>query len=132
MAAAFMRVLCEHCSAEFDAPYWRSGSDFACPACSGTVRLDRAHIRSSAAAGTGYEVTFSDFVSLVTDEHYRPTILPLLRAWFGVELAEEVNEVRFRDADGDLYAALDVHARVQADPALQQTLYRHAMTLWHG
>jgi hypothetical protein len=126
-----MRVFCDNCLTEFEVPYWRLGSVVRCPACSQSVLLERAHIR--AYTPSGYEVTFSDFIQLVTDPYYRATILPLLRDAFGFELIEPIQggEIRFRGPDGIVQDALEVHARIQGDPARQQRLYNNAMTLWH-
>lgn len=126
-----MRVYCDGCLAEFDVPYWRLGAAYPCPACSQAVHLDRQRVRSY--ESTGYEVTFSDFVSLVSDAYYQDTILPLVRTWFGLERVEKEqgDQARFRDEAGNVYDAFEVHARIQNDPARQQQLYNNAMTLWH-
>jgi hypothetical protein len=125
-----MRVFCDHCSAEFDVSYWRLGSVYSCPSCSQPVPLDRTHVRKF--AESGYEVTFSDFVQLVTDSYYRATILPLIRVWLNLEPVEQgEGEVRFRDSEGNLHDTLEVHARIQKEPSWQRQLYNNAMTLWH-
>jgi hypothetical protein len=125
-----VRVFCANCSAEFEVSYWRSGSAYPCPVCSRATPIDPDHVR--AYAPSGYEVTFRDFVRLVTDHEYRGTILPLLREWFGLEIVSSGpgGEVRFRDAEGDVHGAFDVHARIQNDAARQRELYNNAMTLW--
>src|SRR5690349_9508797 len=118
-----MRVFCDNCSAEFDVSYWRLGSDYPCPSCALLVHLDREHVRTY--SESGYEVTFADFIQLVTDSYYSPTILPLLRAWYGIEPIEPGkggtdSEVLFRDADGNRYEVLEIHGRIQNDPPRQQ------------
>jgi hypothetical protein len=128
-----MRFSCDSCLAEFDVPYWRLGSSYSCPSCGHSFRLERAHIR--AYTPSGYEVTFTDFVQLVTDPYYRETILPLIRSWFNFEPVKQAEggegELQFRDAVGKLYDALEVHARIQNEPSWQRQLYNNAMTLWH-
>lgn len=125
-----MRVFCGSCSAEFEVPYWRLGSSYTCPSCSRPVLLDRDHVR--AYDPSGYEVTFSDFVQLVTYPAYRETILPLIQVWLGLEVVDqEQGVVTFRDAQGSVHEAFQVHARIQNEPAWQHQLYNSAMTLWH-
>ena len=67
--------------------------------------------------GTGYRVTFEDFRRLVTDPWCQPTILPLLKEWFGAEV-------------GDGEDLRELHERIQADPQKQYYLYQRAMDLW--
>ena len=127
-----MRVFCDTCSAEFVVPYWRLGSDYPCPACSRSVSVDRDHVRRY--TESGYEVTYSDFIQLVTDSYYSETILPLVREWLGLERVEwdkGAGEVWFRGSDGTRYEAFRVHALIQNDATRQRQFYNNAMTLWH-
>jgi len=64
--------------------------------------------------GTGYRVTFEDFLRLVPE----PTIAPLLRDWFGQEITSATANLR------------EIHERIQSDPERQYTLYQRAMDIW--
>lgn len=79
-------------------------------------------------APSGWSVTFLDFVQLVTDPAYRPTILPLLRALGYETLVGQ--PPRFRDRTGQIRTAEETHASIQCDEKMQYSLYQAAMNLW--
>ncbi|MEO8025404.1 MAG: hypothetical protein ABI823_02965 [Bryobacteraceae bacterium] len=77
---------------------------------------------------TGYEITFDDFLRLCLD-HTSETA-PLLRKWFGYEIAPSATGALLHDAGGVVVRPEAVHERIQADPERQNRIYNLAMTLW--
>jgi hypothetical protein len=79
---------------------------------------------------TGYEVTFHDFARLVSEAFSQPTIAPLLREWFGYQIAGLGRAAVVHAPEGDTVDLRALHALIQGDSEKQFTLYQHAMDLW--
>jgi len=77
---------------------------------------------------TGYEISEKDFVRLCRD--HRKEMVPLLRAWFQIEIAHENESYRLLDSAGDEVLPIDLHQIIQADAEKQGTIYQVAMNLW--
>ena len=87
---------------------------------------------------TGYEVTFEDFLRLVSDPYCLPTVAPLLKKWFNYDIVQvgpparknADPETAIRDsADRDVSKAR-LHLIIQADAEMQGALYQTSQTLW--
>jgi len=87
---------------------------------------------------TGYEVTFQDFLRLVSDPYCLPMVAPLLNEWFDYDVVQigppatkgADPETAIRDASGEPVSKARLHLIIQADPEMQGTLYRTSQTLW--
>ena len=111
-----------------DTPYILMGAAIVCQGCG--ERTIRQPLAGARPADTGYEITFSDFHQLLTYPGYRPSIVPLLREWFGYELEPAGDRVRIWTGDGDEVDELTLHQCIQGDRSKQSALYRAAMSLW--
>jgi hypothetical protein len=81
--------------------------------------------------GSGYKVTYDDFLQLLTDRHWRPAIARLLGDWFGYQVERKENETIVRTREGHLVDIPRLHAAIQSDARQQYELYQTAMNLWH-
>lgn len=87
---------------------------------------------------TGYEVTFQDFLRLVSDPYCLPAVEPLLKKWFNYDIVQLVvpadknadRETVIRDANGKDVGKARLHLIIQADAEMQGSLYRTSQTLW--
>lgn len=87
---------------------------------------------------TGYEVTYEDFMRLVSDPYCVPEIAPLLKRWFNYDIVPigppakkgYASETIIRDAEGHEVGKARLHLIIQADPDLQNTLYNTSQSLW--
>ena len=87
---------------------------------------------------TGYEVTFQDFLRLVSDPYCLPEVAPLLKDWFNYDIMPigpaitmgADPETVIRDASGTDISKARLHLIIQADFEMQGTLYRTSQTLW--
>lgn len=78
----------------------------------------------------GYEITRDDFRRLVSDPYCQPPIAEVLGQWFGYRIEGRDEAAVLRDMEGNLVDEDALHARIQADPAMQNRIYNEAMTLW--
>lgn len=80
--------------------------------------------------GTGYEITFADFVSLLMHQAYRPQALPLVKKWApSVEpLTSGTKEIGAGSSEEK--ALLEIHRQIQGSGPMQFELYQTAMSLW--
>lgn len=123
-----MNTICQSCGATVEIPYNMLGATITCQRCGArTVAQAAAGARP---ANTGYQITFSDFHRLLSDPDSSPSIVPLLREWFGYELEARDGSTRVSTRDGQEVNELTLHQRIQSDEAKQGTLYRTAMSLW--
>ena len=79
---------------------------------------------------TGYELSFADFQRLLSDTDYSPSIVPLLRRWFGYEIDAEGKSIRILSANEVEIDMFSLYQQIQADSSKQYDLYQAAMTLW--
>ena len=87
---------------------------------------------------TGYEVTYQDFLQLVSDPHCVPDVAPLLKRWFNYDIVQDGPPEKhgytgysiIRDAGGSEVGKARLHLAIQADPDLQRTLYNTSQSLW--
>jgi hypothetical protein len=79
---------------------------------------------------TGSEITFRDFVQLLTDESWRPKVLPLVKTW--AQEVEQLTSVGQRIGPGSPQETtlIKIHCMLQSHPTAQGELYQTAMTLW--
>jgi len=80
--------------------------------------------------GTGYRVTFTDFVALLTDSAWREDIRPLVEQWFACTIVDTNGQAQLKNAAGEDLNLSVVHQQIQADKDMQRKLYNEAMTLW--
>jgi len=140
-----MNTICQFCGASIDTPYILLGAATECPSCG--QRTIPQVTNGTPYPYIGYQIEFYDFQQLLIDPAYRPSVAPLLRQWYGYEIeltGDKIrilatngmelkgDEVRILTPDGEEINLLSLHLRIQADSAKQGTLYRTAMTLWHG
>lgn len=104
------------------------GAGVTCPACQQIVRPEI--VPGVPLPGTGYEITFGDFVSLLVHKAYRPTTLPLVRKWApSVEtLTSGTKDIGAGSPEEK--ALLEVHRQIQGTGPMQFELYQTAMSLW--
>ena len=116
------------CGHRFRIEYRRLGASVPCPTCG------RTSVPAVPSGGTyplsGWEITFTDFRQLVEDVHNRSAVEPLLAKWFGYRISGHDAKATILDARGSPIEPLALHLRIQDDDAMQQSLYRTAMTLW--
>lgn len=87
---------------------------------------------------TGYEVTYREFQSLVSDPYCLPMVAPLLKKWFDYDIIRVGppgkpgydQQTQIRDQDGNEVGKARLHLIIQEDPEMQGTLYRTSQTLW--
>lgn len=123
-----MDTVCGHCGAGLDTPYVLLGAAAECPSC-GARAIPRVP-DGTRYPPTGYEITFADFQRLISDPYCTPSVAPLLRSWFGYELAPSGEVARVLSTSGEEVDPLSLHLSIQADGPRQSALYRTAMTLW--
>lgn len=80
---------------------------------------------------TGSEITFSDFVYLLSYGAYRPRAIPLVREWAPtieqlIGPGEQINAGSEQEK-----GLLGIHRTIQGDSTMQAELYQLAMSLWH-
>jgi len=80
--------------------------------------------------GTGYRVTFKDFVALLSDPAWRGAIRPLVEKWFNCTVMDVGGQPQLKSATGEVLSLSAVHEQIQADTDKQYTLYQAAMNLW--
>ncbi len=80
--------------------------------------------------GTGYSITYDEFVHLLTDPAYKKTIVPQIEKWFSGKIVAIDGERYLQLADGTTRTLSNLHAAIQADPDQQYRLYQAAMSLW--
>ena len=123
-----VHTVCEFCGTRIDTNYILMGVDVECASC-GKRTIPRVE------AGTfypviQYEIKFSDFKRLLSDRDYSRSIAPLIRRWFGFELEAMGESARIMSGSGAEIDMLSLHRQIQADSAMQYTLYQAAMDLW--
>jgi len=113
-------------------PLWTGKKPESAPARFPDPDMDPASEWSTNGAGsrTGYEISFQDFRRLVSDPSCQPVIAPLLRDWYGYEIAGHGPETVVRSQNGDRVGLLVLHHKIQIDPSKQRTIYDRAMDLW--
>jgi hypothetical protein len=79
---------------------------------------------------TGYETSLADFRRLVSDPSSQPVIAPLLKDWFGCEIAGQGAQTAIRSQDGQVVGIGVLHTRIQLDRSRQRSIYQVAMDLW--
>jgi hypothetical protein len=79
---------------------------------------------------TGYEVTYSDFMRLLSDPEDRRVVAPLIRKWFDCDVVATKSGFILRDSRGVELNPLDIHQAIQSDSSRQYDLYQTAMSLW--
>jgi hypothetical protein len=79
---------------------------------------------------TGYEISYTDFLYLLTNADYRQEIAPLITSWFECKVVPTTDGFTLLDAQGAEMNQQMVYDTIQADPERQYTLYQAAMTLW--
>jgi hypothetical protein len=79
---------------------------------------------------TGYEISFEEFKSLLSDPEWRKMVAPLVTEWFGCQVVVKDRGFWLKGLDGRELDPLAMHEQVQADPEKQGRIYRTAMTLW--
>lgn len=123
-----LHTVCQSCGAALDTPYVLLGAPAECPSC-GERTIPRVP-PGATRPPTRYEITFADFLRLISDAYCRPSVAPLLRRWFGYELEGAGDDARVRSRDGAQVDPLSLHLDIQGDEDKQGTIYRTAMTLW--
>ncbi len=117
-------VQCPECGHGSRGEYRRLGSDVVCAGC-GKTTVPSLPV-GGAIPMTGWELTFADFASLVSEPAYRSEIEPLLSAWFGYR----VRGTGLVTSQGEAVDLLSVHLQIQDDEQQQLALYQTAMSLW--
>jgi hypothetical protein len=79
--------------------------------------------------GTGYSVTFNDFLRLVRGQDTRKVVGGFLRDWFGYSISDD-GVARVLDGSGAVVELETLHAQIQSDPKHQYDLYQAAMDFW--
>ena len=79
--------------------------------------------------GTGYKLSNDQFITLISDQSYRPVVAPLLRRWFAYEIIGFGQNTSVRCGDGPVDPN-QLHNSIQADSRKQNELYQTAMRLW--
>jgi hypothetical protein len=79
---------------------------------------------------SGYEITFEDFRSLVSEPSSQPVVALLLKDWYGYEIDGQGRGTVVRSPDGQAVPLRLLHSRIQLDPAKQRSIYGRAMDLW--
>lgn len=79
---------------------------------------------------TGYELSYRDFVRLVSSSPEREHSAPLLRQWFGYEIERSGDGFTIRDRGGIALDPASIHEAIQADRSRQYDFYQTAMSLW--
>jgi hypothetical protein len=75
----------------------------------------------------GYAIRLDELGRLCSDPAYSPTVLPLLRAWFG---CQPDRRGAFLGPGGGRFTLEALHEAIQADGDKQRALYNAAMSLW--
>jgi len=123
-----MQALCTLCGSEMNIPYWMLGASCQCSRCNRVmVPSPKQHVPIPP---TGYEITFSSFVHLLTHSHSRQQALQIAGAWAS-EL-EQLTSVGgpLAPASATEKALLAIHRDIQSKPGVQGNLYQFAMSLW--
>ena len=121
-------TVCPDCDASILTQYILLGAPMTCESCGHTVV-------PKVPTGTSYpiieyELTFGDFMQLLSDPACRPSVSPVLERWFGYRVRPTGDGVEIQTPDGSPAHALDVHLRIQADRQKQYDIYQTAMSLW--
>lgn len=118
---------CPACGSDLVVPYVMLGAPVECPSCGETV-VPTMPV-GSAYPKTRYEITYLDFQQLLGYD-YRTDIGELLARWFDYGVTGEEGSTVVLSSQGEPVDLLDLHLRIQQDPAKQRELYRVAMGLW--
>lgn len=117
-------IHCEQCYQKITTNYYLVGSIIDCPFCSyNTPVIIHKYIE-----GTGIEITFNNFVHLITYQPYREVIIPIINKWFKTK--ELNNEILFLNEDDIELDVIEIHKIIQNNKAYQSRIYNEAMTLW--
>lgn len=124
-----MQIVCSKCHAEFEAPYWQWGLKRICPSCYNLITITQDVIRS--VGSFMYDTSYLNFLGYITYPYYQDKILPLIHDWLGYELVQAETGPQFRDAEGHLHDAEEVHTKIQQNSSWQRSLYGAAYPLTH-
>jgi hypothetical protein len=80
--------------------------------------------------GTGYSITEAEFRQIISDPPWQDIARPLLKRWFGYEIAGEREAAAVRSASGKSVDLAELYQRIQGDPQMQYDLYQRAMNFW--
>lgn len=119
---------CPNCGRKVEVPYILLGTATSCPSCGETV-VPEVPV-GTVYPRTNYQISYHDFQQLVAGRAYKPAIGELLARWFDYELSGNGGSSSVRSRDGENIDLVELHMRIQEDPAKQQEIYRIAMALW--
>ena len=129
-----MKVLCRYCNSEMDIPYWMQGASIECSSCSRVaIPAPKQHVPIPP---SGYEITFSSFVELLTDSASRKQTLQLTGAWASKLEQLTAEGRRVASASPEEKMLLDIHRAIQTEPTessksgIRYELYQFGMSLW--
>lgn len=111
-----------------ETPYIMLGASVTCGACKRVV-LPKVE-DGTPMPNTGYEVTFGNFVHLLTNRDYRFHVMPLLTNWApAVEQLINV-DTKIGPDTAQERSLIEIHRTIQSDSSKQYELYQVAMSLW--
>ena len=123
-----MQTACPNCEAAIETPYIMLGAATSCPGCGALVRS--APKPGTSYPPTGYAISFSDFIQLLTHQVYRPHAIALVKNWFPQIDQLSVANSPVAAGSKEERVLLQVHLRIQTEPKWQYDLYQMAMSLW--
>lgn len=123
-----MRFSCTSCRTPLSVPYEWAGMAVTCPACGQETRLEAREGRHD--GGSGYAVSFDDFVRLLHVEAWRGEVHPVVARLLGCSVEEHEGRFILRAPDGSVMPYEAAHLRIQGSAASQRELYQLAMSVW--
>jgi hypothetical protein len=121
---------CETCDAKIVAPYaWRSIS-IRCPACDTFAPLRHKLGQQIWPSGTGYEITFGDFMSLLEIHTQNQKAQSLIETLLSCTMERKGERFILLASDGLVISYEHAHLKIQADLVAQRQIYGLAMNLW--
>lgn len=121
---------CENCDAKIGAPYEWGSISICCPACTKFTPLRRKSGQQVTMSGTGYGLTFGDFMSLLETRAWEQKTQSLIESLLSCTTERKGEYFILMASDGAIISYEHAHLKIQADPVTQRQIYGLAMSLW--
>jgi F0F1-type ATP synthase gamma subunit len=123
-----MKFKCHNCHSILSIPYYFVGSSIDCPKCHSIISSKLFDFLSW--ENTGHEITYEDFVKLISYEPYAKIICPVLESWYECKIMNDETGTLIFDLDQNLLLPFVIHISIQNDKKKRYHMYQLAMTLW--
>lgn len=122
-----MPLYCNTCNATLDAGYEWIGLSVTCPLCLASTVL---RPRPGQGVVSEYELTYDQFISLLTVDSWRQEARPFVGRILGCSVKSRGEGFVLEMSDGAVMPPEVAHLRIQGNAESQRDLYGLAMGMW--